>query len=311
MGERGDPVRRQPARAAVVAGEGRQRGVALVVVVWGLALVATAVAAIGFTTRSETLATRNAFEEARARLAAEAGVQLGLHRLLAAGSRRVELAAADPERLKFAGSSIAIAIADEEGKIDLNEAPLDLLLGLVAEGASNAPVEALPLACRIFGHRGWLDPRCGRVGAGWATGAFGAVEELRDVAGVDPKLYARLAPLVTVYSGAATIDPRVAPRGALLAVPALSTGFVDDWLARRHNGDDADRPRDRRWFTLSSGRTYTVSATAVTAGGGRHRDEMVVRLTGVRERPYVVLAWREPAVPAGIGASVAGAGAGQ
>src|SRR5690349_25134046 len=103
----------------------RQRGVALVVVLWGLALVAVAVIAIGLAGRSQTLLARNAVENARARLAAESGVQLGLRRLLAAAAQGGAVRSFDgtPESWKSGdGTDVAVAVRVERDKLDRNEA---------------------------------------------------------------------------------------------------------------------------------------------------------------------------------------------
>jgi general secretion pathway protein K len=278
-----------------------ERGAALVVVLWGIALIAAAIVAIGMMTRSESLIARNALENARARHAAEAGVQLALHRLLSysRGAHRFD---GMPETWQDGTTAVALAIQDEEGKIDLNVAPFALILGAL-RSAGASPPDALAIACAIVARRGYVDPQCVEGDTpppAIAPGLLVAVEEARRLFGVDETLYRRLAPLVTVFSGSAAIDPRVAPRDVLIAVPTLSPGFVDSYLGRRALWRDGAGPeglgdmRDRRFFAISTGRTFAISARATTAGGARHSAEMVVRLTHRADQPYAVLAWREP-----------------
>jgi len=258
--------------------------------------------AIGFTSRSETLIGRNALENARARQAAEAGIQLALHRLLSY-PRGTRLFDGTPSRWQDGTVAVELAIQDEEGKIDLNAAAYPLIAGVLSS-AGLSRVDARATACAIVGRRGLVDPQClADDGAPPAIepGMLVAVEELRRLAGVTDALYGRLTPLVTVFSGSAAIDPRVAPRDALLAVPTLSPGFVESYVARRTlqragtGGEGLGELRDRRYFAVTTGRTFSISARAATPGGGRHRAEMVVRLTYRPEQPFAVLAWREPA----------------
>jgi general secretion pathway protein K len=279
----------------------------VIVVLWGIALIATAILAIGFTSRSESLIGRNALERARARQAAEAGVQLGLHRVLAAprGMRRFD---GTSIAWKGDGAAVEIAIQDEEGKIDLNQASFDMILGALRQ-AGLMPEAARRLACRIVGRRGLLDPQCldGTPAYAVERGLLVAVEELRRLPGLTDDAYARLSRLVTVFSGSAAIDPTLAPRDVLTAMPAVSQGLIDNYLGRRDMppfaGGAPPGPTlgglgelsDRRYFALSTGRTFSIRALAVTAGGGRAVAEMVVRLTERGDRPYAVLAWREPA----------------
>jgi general secretion pathway protein K len=278
-----------------------ERGAAVIVVLWGIALVATAILAIGFTSRSESLIGRNALENARARQAAEAGVQLGLHRVLAAprGQRRFD---GSPIAWKDDTAAVEIAVQDEEGKIDLNQASFDMIAGSLRQ-AGLIPEGARLLACRIVGRRGYLDPQCFDGTPAYAVehGMLVAVEELRRLPGLSDDAYARLVQLVTVFSGSAAIDPTIAPRDVLLSVPMVSPMLADSYVGRRDrvrgggNLEGLGELNDRRYFALSTARTFSIRAAATTAGGGRAVAEMVVRLTERGDRPYAVLAWREPA----------------
>jgi general secretion pathway protein K len=274
-----------------------ERGAALLVVLWGLALAAMVVAAITMTAHSQALVARNAVEAAKARLAAEGGVQLGIRQLLASAPvRRKPFVWRDEE------ATVRISIQDEEGKIDLNEAPFDMLLGLFrAEGLSRE--EALPLACRTFERRGYRAADCFEsaeaVRLPPVSGLFSTTAELRHLPGMTDALFQRIAPHVTVYPGSAAIDPMTATRDALLAVPTLSEGLVDEWLARRDAGDGPPiggseaALQDPRYFVGSRGEYFTVEAAA-TVGTAEHRVAAVLRLTRRADRPYALLEWREP-----------------
>jgi general secretion pathway protein K len=283
-----------------------ERGAALVVVLWGIALIAAAVIAIGMTSRSESLIGRNTLENARARQAAEAGVQLGLHRLLSY-PRGAHLFDGSPATWHDGLATVALAIQDEEGKVDVNAASFDLIAGALRSAGLPA-AQARFAACQIVARRGLVDPQCladGQPPPAVEPGILAAIEELRRLIGIDDALYARLTRSVTVFSGSAAIDPRVAPRDALLAVPTLSEGFIDNYIEHRAMSQAANSSgdlsglggelRDRRYFALTTGRSFTISAQATTPDGGRYRAEMVVRLTFRADQPYAVLAWREPA----------------
>ena len=277
-------------------GRQRERGAALIVVLWGVALIAAAIVAIGVTSRSESLIGRNAVENARARHAAEAAVQLALHRLLSY-PRGTRLFDGTPTIWHDGTTTVALSIQDEEGKIDLNAASFDLIAG-VLRGAGLDRDTVLAIACRIVARRGVVDPQCLEGDApppAVEPGLMVAVEEARRVIGVGDALYRRLLPLITAFSGSAAVDPRVAPRDVLLAVPSLSASSVDSYLGRRALADGLGDLRDRRYFAVTTGRTFAISAVATTAAGGRHRAEMFVRLTWRPEQPFAVLAWREPA----------------
>src|SRR5207244_8635307 len=89
--------------------------------------------------------------------------------------------------------AVTIAIRDEAGKIDLNEAPLELLSGLlVAVGRPRE--EALLLACNIIERRGVAGAPCPEPdepgdGTRRRTQRFLVPEELAQVPGFDENFY--------------------------------------------------------------------------------------------------------------------------
>lgn len=279
-----------------------ERGAALVVVLWGVALIAAAVIAIGMMSRSESLIARNALEDARARAAAEAGVQLALHRLLAY-PRGTHLFDGTPAAWQDGSTTVALTIQDEEGKIDLNTASFPLIAGALRSAGARGPA-LREIACAIVARRGYADPDCLTDDTPLPAvppGLLVALEETRRFTGIDDDLYRRLAPLVTVFSGSAAVDPRVAPADVLRAVPTLSPGLVETYVARRalwRDGgatpQDLGELNDRRFFAVTTARTFAITARATTANGGHRTAEMVVRLTYRTDQPFAVLAWREP-----------------
>jgi hypothetical protein len=110
-----------------------------------------------------------------------------------------------------------------------------------------------------------------------------------------------VADCVTVATGASAIDPRVAPRAVLMAIPGASADLVDELLKDRASERDlatADAnfvpPAAAPFLMATPGRDFTVAATATTEGGARYRAELQIRLTGRATQPYQVVAWRAP-----------------
>jgi general secretion pathway protein K len=203
-----------------------------------------------------------------------------------------------PEAWRQGSTRVAIAIADESGKIDLNLAPPDLLAGLF-EAAGAAHETAALLACNVLDRRGDNGAGCPQA-APHAGRRFAVIEELAQLPGLGERLYDRVAPYVTVATGASAIDPRVAPRAVLMAIPGATAGLVDAFLESRalwHDLGDADAnliPAAAPYLMASPGRDYTIGATATSADGARDRAELQVRLTGRPAQPYQVIAWRTP-----------------
>ena len=281
-----------------------EQGSVAILALWGIALIAMLIAPVAFATRGEVRIARNALAESRARLAAEAGTQIGLQRLL---RRYASGAAFDgaPDAWGLGSTHVAIAIADEAGKIDLNVAPLELLGGLFA--AVGEPREAAELiACNVLDRRGDTSAGCPQPDVAHAPRRFAVIEELAEVPGVGDRLYDRIAPYVTVATGASAIDPRVAPRPVLLAIPGATEGLVDAFLDSRKmwgdldSGDSAMLASAGAYVMVSSRRDFTIAAVAAAADGARYRAELQVRLTGSAAQPYLVIAWRTPPVDRGV-----------
>src|SRR5437867_12934846 len=110
----------------------REAGSIALLALWCVAITGFLLAAATLTTRTELRTARNAIAESHARLTAEAGTQLGLARLLRRRAEGLLLFDGVPEAWRDGSTAVTVAIHDEAGKIDLNEAPLELLSGLLA-----------------------------------------------------------------------------------------------------------------------------------------------------------------------------------
>ncbi len=282
----------------------RQRGFALLLVLWGLALIAAIALAIGQTVRSEALIARNAVDNAEARHAAEAGFELGVARLIAARSQPGAAFFGEPWQVDFAEAQLEIRIRDEGGKVDLNAAPPELILRLLLVLGVPA-AEAEHLADAILDWRDGDDEpraqgaeRAAYVRAGFAYGPrnapFESVEELCLVIGVSEALCQRILPEVTTHSGATGIDPTVASATVLAALPGQSPASIASLLARRRSStvETGNPVSSSPYVALSTAQAFEVAVAAQSRHGGRASVSGIVWLTDRRDQPYLLLAWR-------------------
>jgi general secretion pathway protein K len=123
--------------------------------------------------------------------------------------------------------------------------------------------------------------------------------------GVDDRLYSLVADDVTVATGAAAIDPAVAPRTVLLALPGATPALVDSYLALRAVQRDMESASSGfealpgyGFLMVSPVRDFTITAVATLPEGARYRADLQLRLTEQAGRPYEVIAWRTPPVGA-------------
>jgi general secretion pathway protein K len=227
-----------------------QSGIALVVVMWALLLLATIAAAVTAVHRTESALSGNLLDQVRGRALAEAGVYYAIGRLLSDDTLP------EPERFPvdgslqgwaFEGLELRISVSGESGRVDLNAAQPELLKRLL-EAAGTDPEQADALTGAILDWRdtdsdaqvnGAEDPDYRAAGMlyGAKDQPFSSVEELRQVLGMTPELYRTLAPALTVYSRRSKVNPIFAPRLVLLAVLELPEAQIDEYLDAKAEGE--------------------------------------------------------------------------
>lgn len=285
-----------------------QPGIALVIVLWALALLSAIAGSLTLVTRTEALAASNLYHLAQAEALADAGLHKALFEMTrrSTGAPEERWRADGQRRLwRFQGTVLAITIADESGKIDLNHASRPLLTSLFASAGASAPAA---LADAVID---WRDPdnMRSRQGAekedylsagrrsGPANAPFATIEELRLVLGVTDDLYRRIAPAITVHSQQPGLNAAAAKREALLAIPGATPDIVESYLARRQASLAQGQPPppfpiayDFQGTAVDD--TFSVLVEAALNDKVRIIRETVVRLEG-RGKPFpAILTWR-------------------
>ncbi len=282
---------------------------ALVVVLWALVFLSIIAASFVSSSRMESRVARNAVEIAQARALADAGVYRAILWLLEPGEETAPRTDGTVYAWRFEDGDIRISLQDETGKVDLNWAADDLLLGLfVSLEVEPSQAAALVDAIGDFRDEDHLrrlngaedsDYRAAGLDREAKDRPFEAVAELQQVLGVTPELYRRVAPLLTVYSKKRTVNPRIAPPGLLPVIPGMGEAERDALLAARPEGEEtlgtatAEETEARRPFATLSNQVYMVTAEARLESGARFVREAIVRFTGDPERPYLFHAWRQ------------------
>jgi general secretion pathway protein K len=280
----------------------RSRGIALVAVLWVLSLLAAIAAGFATTMRTETVVARNQIDNAAARALADAG----FHRAVVALASEGETLPRDGTAREwvFAGGTVLVSVQAESGKVDLNGAGAELLVGLFgAAGAADAQM----LANRVIDFRDAdddslpggaedADYRVAGLGHESKDRPFERRDELLQVLGMTREVYEAVAPAVTVYSRSNGVDPATAPTAALAALPGMGQGSAEA-LAAQRQGRIAEDLRgqlgDSPYLVASSIPIVTVRAEATTAGGAVFVREGVVALTPGLRRPFHVLTWEQ------------------
>lgn len=275
----------------------RQHGLALVIVLWTLTLLAVIATEFAYSTRIESKLARNVVDTAMARQFAQAGVARGLYSIVQPDPAERWRADGTTYQFPMQSALIQVTVHDEMGFIDLNAAQAGLLDGLfrvagVDESARQSLVDAIldwrdtDSLRRVHGAE---DDDYTRAGYKYRVkdAPFDAVVELMLVAGMSPALYRRVEPWLTIYSGSGTINRDTAPREVLLAVPGADVDEVATRIAARATSDGIVAPRQAG--------TFRIRARASLPSGVSTTLTTVVRLGAQpAQAPRVsVLAWQE------------------
>jgi general secretion pathway protein K len=210
-----------------------------------------------------------------------------------------------PQAFDLAGRRVQVAVQDELGRIDLNQADGTLLTSLFfsigLDAAAAAALvdkildwrDASPLK-RLNGAKA-ADYRTAGYGYQPRNGPFQSVDELKLVMGMTPEIFARVEKAVTVYSGRPRFDPQVAPREALLALPAMDAAQAAAIMAARASQAGVAAGGLPGGFgdplTALKGRAFTLVAQFQATDRVVTR-KAAIRISGNPNQPYWVLNWQ-------------------
>lgn len=277
----------------------RQAGAALLLVLWLIALLTALVGVFALTARVEALQAKSLSGGLQAREIARAGVEYALLRTTHVDPATRWVPDGRTYRWYFAGANLEIAVVDETGKVDLNQAPTPLLASLMlALGLPRGQAERLAAnildwrdgdsLTQVGGGAEDRDYAAAGLPYGAKDAAFESVAEVEQVLGMSPEIFARLEPHVTLSSGRAQPDISYAQAPVLLAMgldPALQ--------ATQRAGTQA--PGGPVTFVASGSGTYSISSRARLADGRQAALRAVVRAGpgAVPGSAYTVLGWQE------------------
>lgn len=275
----------------------RQRGVALLVVLWACTLLAIVLGGYAMLARNEGLQARYQFAQLRAHYAAEAGMTRAIYALLTPSPDRRWVPDGRDYPFQYEDAKVSIRITDESGKVDLNASSPDVLKALFrAAGMNDGPANELAtrvVEWRSFGRPGDLNNNAAYVAAGRdygpRHGPFASLEEAQMVLGMDPAVYRRLAGSITIWSGRNAPDPNYAPALAMQAIPGMTPDQANAaYAARQQSGT-------QQGLGGSQGVTHSIRSEATLPDGTRAILRATVRLQGARAgaQPYAVLRWQE------------------
>jgi general secretion pathway protein K len=261
-------------------GNARQRGFALLIVLWSLALLALLGTQLLSTSRQDTQVARNLLDAAVLEAAANGALQQAIFGVLDSSNRHWS-----PDgvvrTMRLGRALVAVQVDDEAGKVNPNLASAPLLQALLVQVGAD-PITAAAIAASIIewrlasgtaGRPSAAAARYAAAGRDYApTGApFAGFDELGAVIGMTPGLLARLRPHLTLFTDG---DPSAATRDVAVAQALAAVGQHD---AAAGEGDSG---------------LLAVTADARGVGHARFTLRAVVRTNARPEgRRYDILAY--------------------
>ena len=287
------------------------RGVALLLVLWLVALFAALVGGFALTAQMERLQGSVLRDGVIAGEAARAGLEYALVRVNADDRRMRWVPDGRDNAWQYGDADVSVRIVDEMGKVDLNAAQSPLLAALFKQ-VGVAPGDADRIAGAILD---WRDPDSliqvsggaeddDYAAAGRPYGAkdapFESIAEVEQVLGMTPAIYAKVEPFLTVFSGNDTPDASYAAPEVLAAMGLDANGIV----ALRKSWDPASGqppPVLPDGQPLSDGGTgtYSIWSRARLRNGRETVLHAIVRSggNGLPGSAYTALQWEEGTSP--------------
>jgi general secretion pathway protein K len=256
----------------------RQRGFALLVVLWIVTLLALQISIFNLSVRDAGTLASNEMAMARGEALAAAGVEMAAARLMEPSAEWQWTADGRTREVTFGGARLLITIADEAGRLDINEADAEVLDSLLRPfGGSAEDVTR------------WID----------RNGQFLDPTELAHAVNLPASALQSLAPYLTVHGGDGRINPLVAAREALLMLPGADPAEIERALALRQRGGATAADVARlltsvdKWLTERTGPAYRVEVavrgeTTPAIGWA----EATILMGKDAAAPFRVLSWR-------------------
>lgn len=281
------------------------RGFALILVIWALVLLASLATGFAFAIRHEIRVAGDLASLARAEATATAALHATVRLLGAAEPDERWQAEAGLRDIPWPDAAIGVRVRSESGRIDINRAPHELLLGLVAQFHPLETAEALVDALVDWRD---ADDEPGPAGAereaylragyayGPANAPFNSVNELSRVLGFDGQIRDALRPYLTVHSRRPRINLLGADLVVLSSVPGVDPATASSLIAQRERvlaeGGRMDLAllRNGRQYLESrpNDRLLSIDIDVRLDDGFRRRERAVVQLN--RAQGYTLLA---------------------
>ena len=220
----------------------RDRGFALILVIWSLVIMLGLSAGFAMAVRHETRVAQDLIDTARLDATAIAVRNLALLALNRQDAEQRWRPDGQTRTIQYNGMRAAVRVRSESGRIDLNRAPRPVIVGLIEQLAPDRDAQALADAVIDWRDR---DDRRSEYGAekdDYRNAGreytppnlpFRSVHELGQVLGFDAELARRMAPYVSVHSRRPRINAMSADAVVLAALPDVDLPTAEQFVVAR------------------------------------------------------------------------------
>jgi general secretion pathway protein K len=281
----------------------RSGGFIIVAVLWILGALATLAVIYSLYVRDTALEFVDHDERLQAQALAISGVELAAYRITSFRNSRPSVG-----RFSFRQGTAVIdaAFSAENGRIDLNFAPKELIAGLFV-GLGASVEDARNFADRVDAWRTPLRPGATDSEAtlyqaagkpyGPRHGPFQYGDELTMVLGMPTWLIERALPYFTVYAGQRAVNVLSASPQVLAAVPGMTPEIMQSLPTQDDNPQlgpwRAQLGYAGSFLTIAPTRTDRVDVEVRFPSHRYMRYEAVILVLDGDVEPYRVLSWRE------------------
>ena len=295
----------------------RQKGLALVLVLWVLSLLTIMAGSFALSMRRETSIIEGIRNNVQTMTIAESGIAMAEMMLLNPDQNKRWRADGSIYQINATVAKVRIRLLSEAGKIDINQADQTLLQGLM----THAPVDEEQQRRLVSAILDWRDTddlvhidgaeKGEYQDAGLSyqprNKPFQTIEELQLVLGMNATVFKWIEALVTVYSGQQQIDLRQAAKEVLKVIPGLDAGLVDAYIAARlesaknglpvpafplSSGQNASAGQSNAFTVISEAQLNGESSAVITAVIKQSDGTQAAPSDVTQATPFKVLKWQ-------------------
>ena len=304
----------------------KQRGVALVLVLWILSILMLMAGSFALTMRRESAGVSGIRAHAEAQAAAQAGIALAQAMLFHDDENKRWRVDGSVYEIHYPHSIMRIQIQSQAGKIDLNSAPVSLLHHVLQYAPLDKQAQ-LNLENAILDWRDADDDtrpfgaekeayHSAKLHYAPRNKPFRSMEELQMVRGMNSEILNWMQPLFTVYAAGQTeLDYTVASREVLSVLPEIDVNLLDAYITSREKSILLHTPMPVIPRIENAGQAMTQDVQSITEPAtmpeisvvsvvvevqlendtSLQLEVMMEKMDGANNLPFQLLSWKNQA----------------